>query len=84
MRSWSSNKAPGESVLQVPEIIKVLFLGEKQVRTKGCSLVAANYSSIQCITGPQRTYAGSELSREKMSPGIGDGAVLTFNDHFSA
>ena len=44
---------------------------------KGCSLVTANYSSIKCITGPQRTYAGSESSREKMNPGIGDGAVLT-------
>ena len=48
-----------------------------KLEQKGCSLVTANYSSIQCITGPQRTYAGSESSREKMNPGIGDGAVLT-------
>lgn len=35
VRSCSSKKAPGKSVLQVPEVLKVLFLGEKQVRIKG-------------------------------------------------
>lgn len=28
-------QAPGESILQVPEVIKVLFLGEKQLSIKG-------------------------------------------------